>query len=152
MPSAVLISADDIRARLRPSRAGSIAAWADHTLIPVECLREGDMVDLEGDPWADPDHDPVLAYEYASVHEVTFEGPNIVAVCFDHDVVGFPTSSAPTAGSDHLALTSRTRGVAWRTPYRAPLAGPITPRRAPVRGRTARHWTTVGRPAGGSPS
>jgi hypothetical protein len=68
--------------------------------VKVQDLREGDMVDLEGDPYADAETDcedcqtihDMFAYEFSIVFSVEQETPECVAVGFDHDVVGFPTN------------------------------------------------------------
>lgn len=67
--------------------------------VKVQDLLEGDMVDLEDDPYADAPgcedcestHD-LFKYEFAVVFTVEKETPECVAVGFDHDVVGFPTN------------------------------------------------------------
>lgn len=59
--------------------------------VVVTELREGDLVDLEGDAYADDGEHPTLEFEYALV-----VGPNeretdeCYRVDFDHDSVGFP--------------------------------------------------------------
>lgn len=59
--------------------------------VKVEDLLPGTFVDLEGDPYADPDKDnPVFPYELERVHEVSLETPECVLVYFDFDAVGFP--------------------------------------------------------------
>jgi hypothetical protein len=59
---------------------------------PASELRPGDLVDLEGDPFADPDRANVsLASEFQRVATVDRETPNCVAVGFEgFDAVGFP--------------------------------------------------------------
>lgn len=44
-----------------------------HVRVPVKDLKEGDLVDLEGDAFADPDRDPMSTYiyEYGAVAELT---------------------------------------------------------------------------------
>lgn len=68
-------------------------------LVPVSALREGDLVDLEGDPYAgsvhdDPDHELcliALEFEYCVVASIERETPVCVRVDFDNwDSVGFP--------------------------------------------------------------
>ena len=58
----------------------------------VEELKEGDLVDLEGDQYADPSHDDGCAfpYEYAMVLGVDEETPECTRVDFDSTSVGFP--------------------------------------------------------------
>ena len=60
----------------------------------VTDLREGDRVDLEGDPFADPRRDNIIAeYEYVEVAGIEQETPGCVRVDFyDYDSVGFPTN------------------------------------------------------------
>lgn len=55
-------------------------------------LRAGDMVDLEGDPYADPDHDiQSFQFLYMEVTVVEQETPECVRVNFaDWDSCGFP--------------------------------------------------------------
>lgn len=61
--------------------------------VPVTELREGDLVDLEDDRYADPDRDSrVFPYELAVVLGSEQETPECVRVDFDHDSVGFPTN------------------------------------------------------------
>jgi len=64
-----------------------------HTqLRKVKDLVEGDLVDLEGDKYVDPEHDEFssLFYEFATVQEVEFETPSCVVVHFDAVSCGFP--------------------------------------------------------------
>ena len=59
--------------------------------MQAQHLTPGMLVDLEGDPYADPDHNnPGLQYEYAVIQHVEPETAECVAVYFDFDVVGFP--------------------------------------------------------------
>jgi hypothetical protein len=63
------------------------------TTIRVSDLKPGDLVDLYGDPFADPDQNPRHSheFEYATVCEVIPETPGCVAVGFEgFDIVGFP--------------------------------------------------------------
>jgi hypothetical protein len=69
------------------------------TTIRVSDLKPGDLVDLYGDPFADPNQDPrhCHEFEYATVCEVIPETPGCVAVSFHllrgfegFDIVGFP--------------------------------------------------------------
>lgn len=56
-------------------------------------LRVGDLIDLYGDPFADPERDPLTAFEfeYAEVAEVRRETPGCFAVMIEgFDLVGFP--------------------------------------------------------------
>jgi hypothetical protein len=69
----------------------------DPTTMRVDELREGDMVDLEGDPFADPDRsEDWLHYEFAVVADTERETDECVrvdclGVCFgappDHRVL-----------------------------------------------------------------
>ena len=68
-------------------------------LAKIRDLKPGDMVDLEGDPFADPNHDEIqLQYEYIVVDHVReetpgcwlLEGGNVDFLCGfppDHEVV-----------------------------------------------------------------
>jgi hypothetical protein len=60
--------------------------------VAVKDLRIGDAVDLEGDPYADPNQEnPALECEYQQVYSVERETGDCVAVGFDgFDIVGFP--------------------------------------------------------------
>ncbi len=71
----------------------------DDELVPVTSLREGDLVDLEGDPIAtkpgkDPDHLScimALEFEYCVVEGSERETPGCVRVDFENfDSCGFP--------------------------------------------------------------
>lgn len=61
-------------------------------LTPVEELREGDLVDLEGDPFADTSDEAhsILQYSLVQVEKVEQETAECTAVWFEHDAVGFP--------------------------------------------------------------
>lgn len=63
-------------------------------LKPVIELRPGDLVDLEGDAFADPEYrNPAFPFELAAVAAVERETFDCVAVAFEgFDVVGFPPS------------------------------------------------------------
>lgn len=58
----------------------------------VGMLRVGDLVDLAGDPFADPNSDDIsLDCEYAVVCEINREADDCIAVGFEgFDVIGFP--------------------------------------------------------------
>lgn len=68
--------------------------YGDHEIVEVAAkdVKEGDLVDLEGDTYADPDRDhPAFESEFQTVMEVEHETPECVAIGFDgFDVVGFP--------------------------------------------------------------
>lgn len=65
------------------------------SMIKVSDLKEGDLVDLEGDPYADPKSQrAVLKYMLAEVQSVEREALDCICVYFDFDAVGF--------SSDHL--------------------------------------------------
>jgi hypothetical protein len=54
-------------------------------------LQPGDMLDLEGHPYADPDRDePSLEFEYAVVLEIELETPGCVLVTTDVVTFGCP--------------------------------------------------------------
>ena len=63
------------------------------TLVPVPMLRTGDVVDLEGDAYADPERRHIcFQFEGAVVIAVERESAACVAVTFEgFDTVGFPT-------------------------------------------------------------
>jgi hypothetical protein len=57
----------------------------------VRNLSEFDVIDLEGDEYADPDReDPLFGFEYQTVIGVEQETVNCVRVDTDHDSYGFP--------------------------------------------------------------
>lgn len=57
----------------------------------VADLREGDLVDLEGDPFADPKRNkPEYQFEYATVVEYELESPDCMCIYFESTSVGFP--------------------------------------------------------------
>ena len=62
--------------------------------IPAHQIQPGDLIDLEGDPFADPRRDNCfLRCELALAMEVEQETPECVAIGFEgFDVVGFPTN------------------------------------------------------------
>jgi hypothetical protein len=57
----------------------------------LDDLKEGDLVDLEGDTFADPDGNSQFEYEYQRVSSVERETDECTVVYFDDAVVGFPT-------------------------------------------------------------
>lgn len=62
-------------------------------MVMAKDVKVGDLVDLEGDPYADPDSD-ILYFQdqYMEVGEVDQETPECVAIGFEgFDLVGFPT-------------------------------------------------------------
>ena len=62
------------------------------TLRPVSEIVPGDIIDLESDRFADPDHDnPVFQCEYVMVTEVVKETPDCTVLYIDGvDGFGFP--------------------------------------------------------------
>lgn len=73
-------------------------------MVRADELREGDPVDLENDPYADPGHDkPELEYEYAKVVEYELETPGCLCVYFENISVGFPP--------DHMLRVYSAEGV-----------------------------------------
>ncbi len=62
-------------------------------MIEAFMIVPGDIVDLEADKYADPDHDNVLLQcEYVEVGFVDQETPQCVVIGFESfDHVGFPT-------------------------------------------------------------
>lgn len=68
-------------------------AGKDYKLVKVRDIRPGDMVDLEGDKYADPDSDPGKGFEfqYALVCEKKQETDDCIVLYFEEDSpVGFP--------------------------------------------------------------
>lgn len=59
---------------------------------PVSELKPGDLVDLQGDKYADPNNDhPELEFELQVVDAVERETDTCIAIWFDDfDCVGFP--------------------------------------------------------------
>lgn len=72
--------------------------------IKVSELAPGNLVDLEGDKYADPRHEHVmLQSQYVEVVSIEQETPHCVAVGFEgFDVVGFPP--------DHMVPVSEDMG------------------------------------------
>lgn len=66
-------------------------AWR---MVPtaVQKVKEGDIVDLEGDLFADPERDHLaLAYDYQTVNAVDLETETCVVLWIEgFDAVGFP--------------------------------------------------------------
>lgn len=62
--------------------------------VPVAELVAGDMVDLQNDPWADPEGTEVIyEYEYAVVAEVTVTSGGAVEIEFESgEAVSFPAT------------------------------------------------------------
>lgn len=59
--------------------------------VKVKHLKVGDMVDLEGDVFADPDHDHVsLEFELATVEGIDQETAHCIVIYFNGIAVGFP--------------------------------------------------------------
>ena len=57
----------------------------------VKDLKEGDLVDLEGDIYADPDHDkPLLVDTYQEVDRLEPEGEGCICVYFVDFTCAFP--------------------------------------------------------------
>lgn len=60
-------------------------------LVMAKNIRVGDQLDLEGDEYADTDHDnPLLEFEYAIVEEVELETPQCVAIVTSQGWFAFP--------------------------------------------------------------
>ncbi len=62
-------------------------------MVMAKNVKVGDLVDLEGDEYADPDYDKTwMLYLFAEVTDVEQETPECVAIGFEgFDLVGFPT-------------------------------------------------------------
>lgn len=60
--------------------------------FPIYRIREGDLVDLAGDPYADPSSDPnaLTAFEHFRVGEIVEETPDCTVIHFDQGSFGFP--------------------------------------------------------------
>lgn len=59
--------------------------------VRAEDIRPGQLVDLEGDKYADPDNDsPIFDCEYAVVQETEDETEDCVCIYFDSFTCGFP--------------------------------------------------------------
>jgi hypothetical protein len=57
----------------------------------VSDLKEGDLVDLQGDKFADPNENPTFESEYQIVESIEIESAGCIAVHFTgFDTVGFP--------------------------------------------------------------
>jgi hypothetical protein len=62
-----------------------------HTIKQAQHLEPGDLVDLEDDPFADPNRlRPLYQFQYATVYGAERETPDCVRVDFDAGSVGFP--------------------------------------------------------------
>ncbi len=62
-------------------------------LVAAKDIREGDVLDLEGDKYADQpsaDHANNFEYEYQPVHEVERETADCIRIGGDGWLVGFP--------------------------------------------------------------
>ncbi|AXK43829.1 hypothetical protein [Erythrobacter aureus] len=62
-------------------------------LVAAKNIREGDVLDLEGDEFADrptDDHANNFEYEYQPVHEVERETADCIRIGGDGWLVGFP--------------------------------------------------------------
>lgn len=70
-------------------------------MIAIKALKPGDMLDLAGDKFADPDHDnPYLECQYAVVAGIEFETPNCIRVDFEEgSSVGFPPEHFVRSGN-----------------------------------------------------
>jgi hypothetical protein len=66
--------------------------------VKVRDIKPGDIIDLAGDQYADPNHDNVTyEYEYAVVGGVIHETPDCIVLCIEGvDHIGFPP--------DHLVM------------------------------------------------
>lgn len=96
--------------------------------IPAHMIQVGDLVDLEGDAYADPRSDnPYFRCELATVASIDAETSNCIAIGVEgFDVVGFP--------ADHLLNVKGHSAVGTFT-----IHGGETPIRASHNGET---WAT----------
>ena len=62
----------------------------------IRHLQIGDLVDLEGDRFADDGQHPEFEFEYQIVHEIEFETPDCICIYFDSVAVGFPPNHTVT--------------------------------------------------------
>lgn len=72
--------------------------------VEVRHLEPGDLIDLEGDPHADPDSDNItFEFEFACVYQIEHETPGCVRVdLVEGGSFGFPHDHKVThAGVDH---------------------------------------------------
>lgn len=61
--------------------------------VPVSALAEGDRIDLEGDKYADPQHEhPMYPFEDAVVIGVEPETENCTVIHIEGESIGFPPS------------------------------------------------------------
>lgn len=60
--------------------------------FPICRIREGDLVDLAGDPYADPHHDPnaLTAFEHYRVEVIEEETIDCTVIHFNNGSFGFP--------------------------------------------------------------
>jgi transcription elongation factor Elf1 len=80
--------------------------------VAVENLQEGDLVDLEGDPYADPNRANVrFENEFAEVDYVEING-GTVEVHFVDDWIGFPTGHTVEVAEDGYGAYYATRKTA----------------------------------------
>lgn len=79
-------------------------------MVRADQIRQGDIVDLYGDKYADPDEDPGKCYEFENVPVIEIpvaETPNCVLIYFDGAAVGFPPEhelKVAAFDSDYLTL------------------------------------------------
>ena len=60
-------------------------------MLPVNELKIGDFIDMEGDKYADPNGDNVaLAYEWQEVYSLERETPTCIVIETPYITVGFP--------------------------------------------------------------
>ena len=61
-------------------------------IVPVEILKEGDLVDLDSCPYLS-EH-PSAQFEYAQIVDVALESPECVAITYEGiDQVGYPSGT-----------------------------------------------------------
>jgi hypothetical protein len=77
---------------VRELNASDLEAVVDEDiqLVPARDVREGDMIDLEGDPFADDGQHPEHEFEFAIVEGSELETPECIRIDFDSTSVGFP--------------------------------------------------------------
>ena len=72
------------------------------TRVRAKNIRPGDVVDLEGDPYANPDSEDVaFRYEHALVLNVERETPECVRLDLAHESYGFPVAHRLTRITRH---------------------------------------------------
>jgi hypothetical protein len=73
---------------------------------PVSDVTPNDVIDLEGDKYADPDGaDPIFRFVYAVVGEVEQESPGVLLLHTNHGTFAFPPNHEVTVVGDVLSVS-----------------------------------------------